>query len=159
MTAVGRLAIGRVEEVAPGELTTADATAAGYPDLRALTEALGPERPGTRLYRIDIGFSGPDPRVALRSEIPNAAEVTEIVAKLEGWDARAASGPWTRAALRLIAERPATLAAELAEAAGLERSRFKRNVRKLKSLGLTESLERGYRLSPRGRAVLDALPD
>jgi len=29
-------------------------------------------------------------------------------------------------------------------------------VRKLKELGLTESLERGYRLSPRGRAVLAA---
>ena len=29
---------------------------------------------------------------------------------------------------------------------------FKRNVRKLKELGLTESLEVGYRLSPRGEA-------
>jgi hypothetical protein len=28
-------------------------------------------------------------------------------------------------------------------------------VRKLKALGLTESLEVGYRLSPRGRAYLD----
>jgi hypothetical protein len=31
---------------------------------------------------------------------------------------------------------------------------FKRNVRKLKELGLTESLDIGYRLSPRGRALL-----
>jgi hypothetical protein len=31
---------------------------------------------------------------------------------------------------------------------------FKADVRKLKELGLTESLEVGYRLSPRGRAVL-----
>jgi len=28
-------------------------------------------------------------------------------------------------------------------------------VRKLKALELTESLERGYRISPRGRAFLD----
>src|SRR5918996_1198569 len=32
---------------------------------------------------------------------------------------------------------------------------FKVDVRKLKSLGLTESLEAGYRLSPRGRTVLE----
>lgn len=32
---------------------------------------------------------------------------------------------------------------------------FKVNVRKLKGLGLTESLEVGYRLSPRGRALLE----
>jgi len=30
-------------------------------------------------------------------------------------------------------------------------------VRKLKELGLTESLEVGYRLSPRGRALLERL--
>jgi ribosomal protein S19E (S16A) len=34
---------------------------------------------------------------------------------------------------------------------------FKRRVRQLKELGLTESLEVGYRLSPRGRAVLEHL--
>lgn len=31
---------------------------------------------------------------------------------------------------------------------------FKRNVRKVKELGLTESLEVGYRLAPRGQALL-----
>jgi hypothetical protein len=31
---------------------------------------------------------------------------------------------------------------------------FKRDVRKLKELGLTESLDTGYRLSPRARALL-----
>ncbi|HEY7447932.1 MAG TPA: hypothetical protein VH702_07265 [Vicinamibacterales bacterium] len=34
---------------------------------------------------------------------------------------------------------------------------FKRDVRKLKALGLTESLEIGYRISARGRAVLQHL--
>jgi hypothetical protein len=34
--------------------------------------------------------------------------------------------------------------------------RASRYVRKLKELGLTESLEVGYRLSPRGQVVLDA---
>jgi hypothetical protein len=39
----------------------------------------------------------------------------------------------------------------------MERASFKLNVRKLKSSGLTESLEVGYRISPRGLAVLKAL--
>jgi hypothetical protein len=51
----------------------------------------------------------------------------------------------------------ATLAATLAEELGQEKLVFKRNVRKLKELGLTESLEIGYRLSARGRALLKRL--
>jgi hypothetical protein len=38
---------------------------------------------------------------------------------------------------------------------GRERLPFKADVRKLKELGLTESLRIGYRLSPRGRALLE----
>ena len=37
----------------------------------------------------------------------------------------------------------------------METKRYKTDVRKLKELGLTESLEVGYRLSPRGRAYLE----
>jgi hypothetical protein len=40
---------------------------------------------------------------------------------------------------------------------GREKLPFKRDVRKLKELGLTESLLVGYRLSPRGRALLAGL--
>ena len=44
-----------------------------------------------------------------------------------------------------------------AHAAGFGRETlpFKTDVRKLKNLGLTDSLEVGYRLSPRGRAYLE----
>ncbi len=56
--------------------------------------------------------------------------------------------------LELIADQPATLAADLAAQVGREKLPFKRDVRKLKELGLTESLPTGYRLSPRGRAFL-----
>ena len=57
--------------------------------------------------------------------------------------------------LRLIAERPAVRAGDLAESLGRERLAFKADVRKLKALGLTESLGVGYRLSPRGEAWLE----
>jgi hypothetical protein len=48
-------------------------------------------------------------------------------------------------------------AADLAASVGREKHPFKLDVRKLKELGLTESLEVGYRLSPRGRAVMEGL--
>jgi predicted transcriptional regulator len=48
-------------------------------------------------------------------------------------------------------------APELAATLGRETQPFKRDVRKLKELGLTESLRVGYRLSPRGRALLARL--
>ena len=48
-------------------------------------------------------------------------------------------------------------AGDLCRMAGQDKMSFKLNVRKLKTLGLTESLEVGYRLSPRGMALLDEL--
>jgi hypothetical protein len=59
--------------------------------------------------------------------------------------------------LELIAANPERRAGELAAEMGRERLPFKADVRKLKALGLTESLPIGYRLSPRGRALLDSL--
>jgi hypothetical protein len=44
----------------------------------------------------------------------------------------------------------------LAADAGQDRALYKNRVRRLKALGLTESLEVGYRLSPRGQAFLAA---
>ena len=66
----------------------------------------------------------------------------------------AADAPWTRDALRLIERNPGVVSTELAAEVGLERQYFKIRIRRLKSLGLTESLEIGYRLSPRGAAYL-----
>ena len=49
------------------------------------------------------------------------------------------------------------MSTELAAELGRDRPSFKLDVRKLKALGLTESLDVGYRLSPRGLAVLAAI--
>ena len=81
--------------------------------------------------------------------------VRELRARLSRLDRH--HGPWTERVLALIERRPATRAADLAEELGWERQPFKLAVRKLKNLGLTESLAVGYRLSPRGRALLDHL--
>ena len=63
--------------------------------------------------------------------------------------------PWTRQALALIAANPARRAGDLAPQLRMELLDFKTRIRRLKALGLTESLEVGYRLSPRGRALLN----
>ncbi|HEY0126688.1 MAG TPA: hypothetical protein VGB58_06100 [Blastococcus sp.] len=73
--------------------------------------------------------------------------------QLDRWDA-ARGAPWTREILRLIADRPAVRAPELAASLGRETLPFKRDVRKLEELGLTHSLAVGYHISPRGRAYL-----
>ncbi len=57
----------------------------------------------------------------------------------------------------LIARNPGVRAGDLAPQAGQETLDFKRNVRKLKNLGLTISLEVGYRLSPRGELYWQSL--
>ncbi len=71
---------------------------------------------------------------------------------LDGFHHRAV--PWPRP---IIAARPGAPARSLAADVGMAPGAFKRQVRKLKELGLTESLEVGYRLSPRGQTLAERL--
>jgi hypothetical protein len=71
-----------------------------------------------------------------------------------GCSAAARAGPWTREILRLIADRPGVRAPNPGNLPGPETLPFKRDVRKLKELGLTHSLEVRYEISPGGRAYL-----
>jgi hypothetical protein len=136
-TAVGLVAVDavdRVEDVTENELRRAG--------LGSRAEALGEGRSGD-LYRIALHLEGPDPRIALREGEPTL----EDFARLERL-------PWAYDYLRAIAENPGLRAADLAESFGLEKYTFKLRVRQLKELGMTESLSPGYRISPRGEAVL-----
>jgi len=153
-TAVGVLQIEAVDAVDPAAITDADARAAGYPDRAALMAEL--DRAGT-LYRIALRWAGEDPRRALAATAPDVRETEAIRERLNRMDARSPDGPWTVSALRLIAAQPEVPAADLAAQAGQARDPFKTRVRRLKALGLTESLGTGYRLSLRGRVVLAAL--
>jgi GTP-sensing pleiotropic transcriptional regulator CodY len=56
--------------------------------------------------------------------------------------------------MELIDRNPAVVSTVLAAQIGLGRPVFKMDIRKLKESGLTESLEVGYRLSPRGKRLL-----
>ena len=76
----------------------------------------------------------------------------EVVTRLQATDRRSAA-PWTADVLALIRAHPATRAGDLAPRMGSETPAFKANVRKLKRLGLTQSLETGYRLTDLGEKV------
>ena len=151
-TRAGVLAIESVDRVDPERITNAQARRAGHPDRDSVLASLRSE--GT-LYRVEFTVAGPDPRIALRERADlTAADRSALDASLARLDAASRTGPWTVAVLNLISERPGTVAADLAAELGRERLPFKRDVRKLKELGLTESLPTGYRLSPRGQAYL-----
>lgn len=153
-TAVGLVEVTSVEQVAPSSLRAEDARRAGAASLSALKDALAAraERP---IFRVGLRYAGADPREVLRDTVPDGAEIEIVLAGLARLDAASPLGPWTRTTLRLIDRHPEVRAPELAAQLDRPTPEFKRDVRKLKERGLTESLAIGYRLSPRGEAVLD----
>ena len=155
---VGRILIevDDVRVVDPAKITRADARRAGFPDAATLVDQLRGD-PDLPVYRIAFHVvDEPDPRSVLAETAElTAADRDDIQRRLDRLDRASRIGPWTRAVLDVIAARPATRAADLAAGFGRETQPFKNDVRKLKNLGLTESLEVGYRLSPRGRAYLN----
>jgi hypothetical protein len=153
-TVVGVVRFDTVDEVDPATLTEEDAARAGVRSLAALLRLLG-RRDGAHVYRMQVCLAGADPRVALRLQAELSDDERRAVdERLDRWDAARAGGPWTREILRLIADRPGVRAPDLAASLGRETLPFKRDVRRLKELGLTHSLEVGYEISPRGRAYL-----
>jgi hypothetical protein len=144
-----------VDIVDPATVTDAQARRAGHASREALLAGLrgGDELP---LYRVAFHLvDEPDPRAELAAtDRLTAEDVADIDRRLARLDRASPIGPWTATTLRLIADRPAVRAADLAASVDRDRAGFKLDVRKLKNLGLTISLERGYRLSPRGAAYL-----
>jgi hypothetical protein len=100
----------------------------------------------------------PDRRAELAADDAlSEDDLAAVAARLDRLDRASVTGPWTTNVLDLIARNPGVVSTELAATLGRDRMSFKTDVRKLKALGLTESLTTGYRLSPRGRVVHRAL--
>jgi hypothetical protein len=170
-TALGEIAIIDVRVIEASDIVDADAIRAGYTCADDVRTDLFRDRPQGRgrmakpteaseLYRIEMALGGEDPRVALRSasnlEPTELAEVLAKLARMDNPKVATARRDWTRMTLELIEAWPTRRAPELADMVGLETVVFKASVRRLKELGLTESLAVGYRLSPRGEVVLNA---
>jgi hypothetical protein len=155
-TSIGVVAFDAVEPVDRDDIGETDARAAGFATLDELLAFVDRRTSGT-IYRIRLGLAGPDPRVALREALPDSDQVEQLTRRLQRLDRASRHGPWTAGVLRTIRDQPGVRAADLAVQFGRERAPFKLDVRKLKELGLTESLPRGYRITPRGLALLDQL--
>lgn len=158
-TRIGVLTVDSVDRVSKRQITAADVAAAGFGSRAKLLAALD-DRPGRTIYRVGLHLSGVDPRVELREDdVLAAADIGEIGRRLARLDHFSTHGPWTGLTLQTIREHPGTRAPDLAASLRRETKPFKVDVRKLKELGLTESLRVGYRLSPRGRAYLEVRRD
>lgn len=151
------VAVDAIDIVRPADISSQDAHAAGYADVPALTADLRGD-PALPLYRVRFKLlPGPDPRDALAAAADlSDADIDAIGKRLARMDAASRRGPWTRTFLELIAERPAVVSTDLAASVGWDRPEFKLHVRRLKAVGLTISLDVGYRLSRRGQAYLAA---
>ncbi len=156
-TAAGRIVVDAVNVVDPDRITDADAKRAGF---SSCADLLGELRGAFDLPTYRIRFrpaDGPDPRALLAATVTlSDDEIMELRLRLARLDRASSHGTWTADVLRTIAERPGVRAADLAASFGRETQLFKLDVRKLKNLGLTLSLEVGYRLSARGEAYLSA---
>ncbi|MCB0910370.1 MAG: hypothetical protein KDB60_01990, partial [Propionibacteriaceae bacterium] len=114
-------------------------------------------RGGDHVYRVQLSWVGEDPRVELREQVPDATDLAGLTAAVAKLDAGRRTGAWTRPILEWIRDNPGVISTELAALLGREVAPMKADIRRLKALGLTESLRVGYRLSPRGAAYLESL--
>jgi len=153
----GAIVVDEIRETRLDDITPALARRTGFPSLVDLLKT-AKHGYGERVFVIDFHYDGKTgARPAPKTGTVSAEELAELVQRLEAMDRRSKIGAWTLATLRAIEARPGVLAAKLARSLGRPRDEFKRDVRKLKTLGLTFSLEIGYRLTPKGEALLASL--
>ena len=146
----GAVRVTGMSRVRVADITPAAARRAGFDDAAALAAFLGAED-DAEVTRVDFELLA-----QARPKEPPLLALADVLARLDATDRRSAT-PWTGTALALIDAQPATRAADLAAAAGMETARFKAKVRRLKALGLTQSLEVGYRLTDLGQRTAAAL--
>jgi hypothetical protein len=150
----GAIVVDRISEMRIDDLTPALARQSGFASLVDLLKT-AKHGTGERVFLVDFHYDGEaSARAKPATDVVSVEELAKLAQRLEALDRRSSVGPWTQATLRAIEARPGVLAAKLARSLGRPRDEFKRDVRKLKNLGLTFSLEIGYRLTPKGEALL-----
>lgn len=156
---IGVLEVDAIAKITAGRITDADATRAGFASrelLRAYLAELGPLDDDTEVWRVELRHGGDGDRVAIAlDDALTPEDVAMIRVRLARMDA---NKPWTRKTLALIGKRPRIAASKLAIELKRVTLELKTDIRKLKKLGLTQSFEVGYEISPRGRAYLAAAP-
>lgn len=157
---IGVLEVDRIERVRVADIAEDDAGRAGFASRAELLDYIrsgpgGDVDDDSEIFRLELHHGGDGDRVELALDDDlSAEEIDAVTAKLARMDAK---GKWTAETLGLIQKHPRVAASKLAARLGRETPPFKVDVRKLKKLGLTQSFEVGYEISPRGRAYLAAV--
>lgn len=155
---IGVVEVKDVTRVTVADISEPDALAGGFTSLDELLAYMAPvaKKPLTKttpVFRVEFIHGGDGDRVegALESELTEAAlgELVKRVDRLER------EGKWVRKVMELIGKHPRVAASQLAKKLRRETEPFKIDVRKLKKLGLTQSFEVGYEVSPRGKRFLE----
>ena len=142
----GAVKVTDVRTVRLSDSATDDLRRAGFDTVAAVAEFLKLPESAT-VTRVEFELTE-EPA----AKPPPALSAEEVIGRLQASDRRS-TAPWTAQVLALIRAHPATRAGDLAPAMGWQTPAFKANVRKLKALGLTQSLEPGYRLTELGERV------
>ena len=154
-TGAGMVQAEAISAITPADITDKLARQAGFDSAASAVADLrgDPELP---LYCVRFrALDTPDPRDELAAATQlSDAELASLDSKLARMDKASKRGPWTIQVLQTIASRPAVSSAIIAPELDWDRPDFKLHVRRLKELGLTISLDVGYRISPRGAAYL-----
>lgn len=155
----GSIEVTAISTLAAAKLTNAAAKKSGFTDRTELLQVLKVDLEtggGEVLTQIDFRFLGKEAVNQPDRSPQSKEEIEALLEKLRATEQRSSRGPWAFAALQMIAKHPGRRAPELAAMIKWETAPFKANVRKLKALGLTISLDVGYKLSPRGQLVFKA---
>lgn len=131
----------------------ADLRAAGFASIDELARFGVEPRDEVHLVRFER-TDPPDERDPGAEGEPSVDDLAALDRRLARMD-DGRPEPWTRRVLEHLGAAPGTRSADLAADLGIEQQRLKSDIRRLKRLGLTRSLETGYELSPRGRAYLE----
>ncbi len=160
---IGVLVVDAVDRVRIAKITDLEAQKAGFPGRSALREYLQgfskmPLTASSEVFRIALHYGGEGDFSAVAQDAQITDEAfEELAARLARMDSSSNCGPWTRDTLDLIERHPRTAASRLAAMVQRETKPFKADVVKLKKLGLTQSFEVGYDLTPRGRVFWNRL--
>jgi hypothetical protein len=154
---IGVVEVNAVERVTLADISERDARDGGFGSRAELLAYLGPvaKTPladATPLFRVAFIHGGDGDRVAIALETALGADalagLQKRVERLER------DGKWVRRVMELIGKHPRVAASRLAKKLKRDTEPFKIDVRKLKKLGLTQSFEVGYEVSPRGKKYL-----
>ncbi|MFO0549141.1 MAG: hypothetical protein U0271_12190 [Polyangiaceae bacterium] len=156
---IGVLEVKGVERVRVGDISASDAKLAGFDDVASMLAYMAEAKPldlETMVYRIALEHAGDGDRIELALEDDLDKDDVKVIREaLRKLDDRSEEGPWTHKTLRQILGEPRVAASKLAPKWKLETPVFKARVVRLKKLGLTQSFEVGYEVSPRGRRYLE----